>query len=57
MSLAAMTLVLPALLELDLNPLLVTPSSVSVLDARIRVGPPIPVQDRGTRSLSRAAVR
>ncbi|MCW2706861.1 MAG: CoA-binding domain protein [Frankiales bacterium] len=57
MSLAAMALELPALLELDLNPLLVTPSSVSVLDARIRVGPPIPVQDRGTRSLSRAAVR
>jgi acetyltransferase len=57
MSLAAMALELPALLELDLNPLLVTPSSVSVLDARIRVGPPVPVQDRGTRSLSRAALR
>ncbi|MCU1602425.1 MAG: CoA-binding domain protein, partial [Frankiales bacterium] len=57
MALAAMARELPSLLELDLNPLLVTSGSVCVLDARIRVGPPVPSQDRGTRSLSRAATR
>jgi acyl-CoA synthetase (NDP forming)/ribosomal protein S18 acetylase RimI-like enzyme len=52
MALSAMTLELPEVLELDLNPLLVTPSGVCVLDARIRVGPAAAPLERGARSLS-----
>lgn len=52
MALTAMAHDLPQVRELDLNPLLVGPSSVCVLDARVLVGPPALVSERGARSLS-----
>ena len=44
---------LPEVLELDLNPLMVTASGVCALDVRIRVGPPLSLPYRPTRTLTR----
>ncbi len=52
MALTALTRELPQVVELDINPLLVTPMSVSVLDARIRIGRSATQLERGARSLS-----
>ncbi len=51
-ALAALTRDLPEVLELDLNPLLVTPSSAVALDVRIRTGEP--GLDLPTRALNGA---
>lgn len=52
MALSAMVQELPQVRELDLNPLLVTQTSVCALDARLRIGPPVSPLERGMRSLS-----
>ena len=50
-AITAMSVELPEINELDLNPLLVDATGVCVLDARIRVGAGGPPFERGARSL------